>query len=97
MCQSGDFNSIEQIRSKIDDIDKKIISLLGERFEYVKGVVNFKQPTKDSIIAKERFDAVIENRKELAKAEGLNPEIIGKVYTDLLEYFIDEQLKLIKK
>jgi isochorismate pyruvate lyase len=38
----NDCESISEIRYAIDQIDKQIIALLGERFNYVKAASQFK-------------------------------------------------------
>ena len=87
--------SIEEIRDAIDLIDREIIALLGERYRYVKEVVRFKEPTEESIVAKDRFDSVIESRRKFAIMEELDPDIIEKIYRDLMNHFISEEKKLI--
>lgn len=96
MKSPANCENISEIRDAIDRIDKEIIRLLGERYSYVREVVRFKEPTEESIVAKDRFEAVISSRKKLAEESGLDPAIIEKIYTDLLNYFIAEELKLIR-
>lgn len=92
-----DCKTIEDIRNAIDTLDQEIINLMGQRFGYVKEIIRFKEPTEESIVARKRFDAVISSRRDLAEKEGLDPDIIEKIYRDLLNHFIAEELKLIKK
>ena len=87
--------SIEEIRKAIDTIDKEVINLLGKRYSYVKEVVRFKEPTEESIIARERFDSVIASRRRMAAEAGLDPDIIERIYRDMLNHFISEERKLI--
>ncbi|MFW6222457.1 MAG: chorismate mutase [Bacteroidota bacterium] len=89
-------NSLDELRDHIDAIDHEILQLLSDRFEYVKEVVKYKKPDKESIIAKERKDAVIKRRRELALEYGLDPDTIEKVYRTLIDYFIEEELRMIK-
>ncbi|MBN1599101.1 MAG: chorismate mutase [Bacteroidales bacterium] len=89
--------SIEEVRTAIDMLDKEIISLIRQRFDYVKEVVRFKKPDKESIIAQNRFDEVIESRRTLALEFGLNPDVIEKLYRYLLNHFIEEEMKIINK
>jgi isochorismate pyruvate lyase len=89
--------SIEEVRKAIDTIDENIISLLGKRYEYVKEIIRFKEPTEESILAKDRFDAVIETRREFALKEGLDPDLIERIYRELMNHFISEERKLIQK
>ena len=95
MCTPEDCNSIQDVRQQIDRIDGEIIKLIGERFGFVKAVVKYKKPTKDSIIAQERYDYVINKRRELAEQHGINPDVIEQMYRLLMNHFIEEELKLI--
>ena len=54
--------NITDVRNEIDNIDNAIISLLGERFKYVKEVVKYKEKTADGIEATDRKKAVLERR-----------------------------------
>lgn len=89
--------TIEEVRKAIDDIDIELIELLGRRYQYVKEIVKFKEPTEEGIIAKDRFESVIQSRRELARINGLDQDFIEKIYRELLEYFIAEQLRLVKE
>lgn len=87
--------NINDVRNEIDNIDKTIISLLSERFEYVKEVVKYKEKTADSIVANDRRIKALQDRRLWAEAEGLNPNVIENIYSTLIEYFIEEEKKLI--
>jgi isochorismate pyruvate lyase len=88
--------SIDEVREGIDIIDQKIIELIANRFDYVKQMVRFKKNEED-VIAQKRYDQVFEARREWAKKNNLDPEVIESVYKTLVHYFIDEQMKMIKK
>lgn len=85
-----------EIRTEIDDLDQKIIQLMGQRFEYVKAASKFKT-SEMAVKAPERFKAMMITRREWAIENGLSPDIIEKIYTDLVQYFIGEELKHWKK
>jgi isochorismate pyruvate lyase len=93
--ESMSFNTIDQVRSEIDRVDKEIIKLLGERFQYVKEVAKFKMPDKASIRAKERYENVIEERGRWAVENGLDSTTIKLVYRQLLDYSIEEQMRIL--
>lgn len=97
MKQAGDCQSKEEIRFAIDSIDQEVIKLFGRRYEYVKAIIPFKEPTEESILARDRYDAVISSRREMAEREGLDPEVIEKIYRILMDYFITQERKMIKK
>ena len=88
--------NINDIRTEIDNIDRKVIDLLGKRFGYVKEVVKFKF-NKDEVIAQKRYDEVIANRRDWAKANHLSPDLIEEIYRTMLNYFIEEEIKLLEQ
>jgi len=85
---------ITQVRNEIDNIDKVVIALLHDRFEYVKEVVKYKENTPESIEASDRRKAVLEARRKWAEQAGLDPDVIEDIYTRLIQYFIDEEKKI---
>jgi isochorismate pyruvate lyase len=91
-----DCENIEDIRQAIDELDEEIISLLGRRYQYVKEIVRFKERNEESIIARERREAVIRSRRQLAAENGLDPDVIEDLYRNLISHFIEEELKLIR-
>jgi isochorismate pyruvate lyase len=82
-----DCQSMAEIRTEIDALDRQIVALLGQRFEYVKAAAPFKTSLKD-VQAQERFEAILRERRTWAEAEGLEADVIEKMYRDLVTYFI---------
>lgn len=93
--QINQCNTITEVREKIDRIDQLIIGLMGERFQLVKEIVRFKS-NADEVIARQRYNEVLKVRREWAEKEGLNADIIEKIYIELMQYFIVEQMNLLK-
>jgi len=90
--EPDDCASMEDIRREIDCIDKAVISKLGKRFKYVVAASKFKT-SATSVRAPDRFKSMLEKRREWAQAEGLNPDAIEKLYADLVNHFIEEEMK----
>jgi len=87
--------SLEEVRHAIDTIDLHIVSLLGKRAMYVKEVVKYKKPDKESVIAAKRQEEVIIKRREWAVEHGLDPNVIEEMYRKLMDYFVSAELKLL--
>ncbi|WP_163325068.1 chorismate mutase [Draconibacterium mangrovi] len=90
-----DCHSLEELRNEIDKIDEHIILLFAERHKYVEAVVRFKND-KDAIIAQERKDAVIRQRRDWAESKGLNADVFEQIYTLLVESNINHEMNLLK-
>lgn len=91
----ADCKSLEEVRNEIDKIDEHIISLFSERHKYVEEIVRFKHD-KDAVIAQERKDQVILQRKNWAAQNGLNADTFEKIYTLLVDSNIQHELEILK-
>jgi isochorismate pyruvate lyase len=80
------------IRAEIDRLDRQIIALLGQRFAYVKAASKFKT-SQASVKAPERFERMLKQHRVWADEEGLDADVIEKMYRDLVNYFINEEMK----
>ncbi|WP_058542715.1 isochorismate lyase [Pseudomonas fluorescens] len=90
--QPSQCTNMEDIRREIDALDQAVITLLGKRFQYVLAASKFKT-SATSVQAPERFKAMLATRRAWAEAEGLSPDAIEKMYSDLVHHFIAEEMK----
>lgn len=90
-------SDITELRNEIDSIDRKIVSLLSTRFGYVREVVKYKENTDIGIEASERRAEVITSRRQWAEENGLNPDVIENIYNALIDYFIEEEKRLLQQ
>ena len=96
MKTSEQCSSIQDIRLEIDQIDREIISLIGRRYEYVKAAAKFKT-SEENVKASGRVASMLQKRRVWAEEVGLNPDVIEGLYTDLVNYFIEEEMNKWKK
>jgi isochorismate pyruvate lyase len=87
--------SIEEIRECLDELDLQIIELLGRRLNYVKEIVKYKIDEED-IIANARQEEVIRLRREWAKINNLDPDLIESIYKTLIRFNIQKELNIFK-
>lgn len=80
------------IRQEIDLLDQTIIGLIGKRYQYVQAAAKFKTSAA-AVRAPERFRAMLQQRRDWAEAVGLDPNVIEKLYHDLVSHFIEEEMK----
>lgn len=83
---------MEDIRRDIDTLDQAIVQLLGRRFQYVVAASKFKTSAA-SVRASDRFDAMLMTRRNWAMEAGLSPDAIEKMFRDLVNHFIAEEMK----
>ena len=84
--------NIHEVREEIDIIDREVIEALSKRFQYVIAAARFKT-SEASVRASERFHEMLQQRREWAQESGLNPDVVENIYRDLVNYYIEEELK----
>ena len=88
-------HSIEELRQNIDEIDHAIISLIGKRLSFIQEIIKYKNSIEE-VYAKDRYLAVIGERRKFAAGYHLNPDVIESIIRILMDYSIKEQLELLK-
>ncbi len=88
--------NISEIREALDNIDHEIIELLSHRHSYVKEIVKFKSGI-EGIVASERKEQVLKQRKAWADESGLDPALIESVFKLLIEKNIQIQFEIYNK
>ncbi|QNN47497.1 chorismate mutase [Thermomonas brevis] len=84
-------NSLDDVRSNIDRIDRQIVALLAERGGYVKQAAKFKKST-DDVRAPQRVEQVISKVVALAGELSANTDITEQVYRAMISGFINAEL-----
>jgi isochorismate pyruvate lyase len=84
--------SIQDVRAEIDRLDRQIVSTLGERYRYVQAAARFKTSEAD-VKAPERQASMLLERRGWAQEAGLDPDVIEKLYRDLIGYFASQELQ----
>jgi len=87
---------MEDIRTEIDRSDRQIIALLGERAGYVHAAAAFKT-SEDGVRAPERFRTMLQTRRDWAEQEGLDADMVEDLYRNLVEHFIQKEMKVFQK
>jgi isochorismate pyruvate lyase len=84
--------SIDEVRSNIDSIDRKIVGLLAERGGFVKQAARFKKTTGD-VKAPQRVEQVIAKVRMLTAEFDGNPEVTEAVYRAMISAFSSAELR----
>ena len=88
--------SLEEVRSNIDRIDNEIIKLIAERSDYVKQASGFKK-SEDGVKAPNRVETVINKVRSKAEEYGANPDMVEKLYREMISSFINMEMDEFKR
>jgi isochorismate pyruvate lyase len=95
MKQPKDCTSIFDIRDAVNEYDRQIIELLGKRTKYVHEAMRFKN-SEEEIRRPGHIPALIEERRRLARENGVDPEFVAKIYQILVDHSFDMQAAALK-
>ena len=83
---------LDDIRAEIDQIDQAMIRLIGTRRQYVLAATRFKTDAT-AVSAPERVKTMLEKRRQWATENGVQPDLIEKLYSDLVHHFMKEEMQ----
>ena len=80
---------------KIDQLDKKIFTLIKKRTVIVNYMLNLKQ-FKKQIVDKKRINQILKKIKKKSLINNLDPKITTKIWKSMILAYIDYQRKNFK-
>ena len=86
------FESLEELRRKIDEIDLKVLDLIQERKDLVTEVVKLKK--RDQIVDQKRIEFILDKLKKEALSRGLAVEFIEEIWILMIKNFIKYEEKI---
>lgn len=75
----------EEVRAEIDRLDRELVRLLGERFGFVRRMAEIKSDPSEAYL-QDRVDAVLANVLAEARKEGLDADLVEKLWRLLINW-----------
>lgn len=85
-------SSLEDVRQRIDEIDRAMVELIARRGGFVAQAARFKKDSAD-VRAPARVEQVIAKVRALASEGEASAEVVEQVYRAMIAAFIDEELR----
>ncbi|HVD98599.1 MAG TPA: bifunctional 3-deoxy-7-phosphoheptulonate synthase/chorismate mutase type II [Cytophagaceae bacterium] len=89
-------DQLEELRRKIDNIDREILETLAARMSIVEKIGEYKKENNVTTYQVKRWDDIMKNRSELAKKMNLNTEFVVEIYKIIHEESIRRQTEIMK-
>jgi isochorismate pyruvate lyase len=80
-------NSLDDVRTNIDALDRQIVALLAERTTYVEAAARFKAQ-KALVVDPPRIEDVIAKVRHRATEHGMNPDLAETIYRAMIDAYI---------
>jgi len=79
-------NDLEIFRSEIDEVDRKLIDLLSDRFKLVKKVWKYKKKNNIAPLQSNRWQEVLKTRKIYWKQNWIDEKFIEDMWDHIHKY-----------
>ena len=87
---------LEIIRSKLDKLDNKLLSLIKFRTNLVKEVLKLKEFKKE-IVDKKRINFILKKIRLKSKKLKIDPKITNRIWKNMILSYIDYEKRNFKK
>tara|TARA_A100001011_G_scaffold321341_1_gene342296 strand:- start:2059 stop:2346 length:288 start_codon:yes stop_codon:yes gene_type:complete len=87
---------LDILRTKLDKLDNKLLSLIKYRSNLVKDVLKLKEFKKE-IIDKKRIKSILSKINKKSKQLNLDPKITKRIWKNMIWSFIDYERRNFKK
>ena len=87
---------LEKIRSKLDKLDNKLLSLIKHRTNLVKEVLKLKEFKKE-IVDKKRINFILKKIYSKSKKLKIDPKITNRIWRNMILSYIDYEKRNFRK
>ena len=88
--------TMADLRVQIDALDTQLVSLLAVRRGYIDRAIDLKPGEGIPARATDRVNEVLDNVAGTAERLGLDPELARTIWTELIEWSIRREAKVLK-
>jgi chorismate mutase len=95
--ETGIMDQVQFIRTKIDEVDRRLLDLLAERIALIENLGELKCENNVSVLQLDRWRNIIENAMQIARQHGMNEEFIRNVFIQVHDEAIRLQSKMLQE
>jgi len=83
--------SLEEVRTEIDNLDDKIVELIGARNSLIKQAAKFKNTTEE-VKAPKRINEIIARVRHQALTMGMSANLLEEIYTIMIDEMVETEI-----
>ncbi len=93
MIEPQDCESLDEVRSQIDQLDRSLIDAISRRQKYVHAAARFKH-SEDQVHAYDRRRSMLASRRLWAESDGVDPDLIEALFRTMVDHFVRAEMAL---
>lgn len=82
---------LEDARDRIDEIDRRFVELLAERYAVVDDLCELKAENGDSVKDSDREAELLDHVANIAEKHDLSPDLVRRLYDEILSHSVERQ------
>ncbi len=91
MSTTSTTTPLQEARDRIDDIDRRFVELLAERYAVVDDICELKDEEGDSIKDHDREAELLDHVAAVAEEKGLSPDLVRRLFGEILSHSVERQ------
>ena len=88
---------LNNLRTEIDAIDKKLVDIVGQRTEIVREIGRYKKENAVTILQIERWFEILKSRKDWGNDTNLDPQMVGELFELIHKHSVLTQTHILNK
>ena len=90
-------NDLGHLRKEIDELDNQLMDLLAKRMEVCREIGRFKKEHNMTVLQSNRYNEILNKRGVQGSLSGMDPEFIGKIFENIHDESIRQQMEILNK
>ena len=91
MSTTSTTTPLQEARDRIDDIDRRFVELLAERYAVVDDICKLKEEEGNTIKDHDREAELLDHVAAVAEKEGLSPDLVRRLFGEILSHSVERQ------
>jgi len=84
---------LQEARDRIDEIDRRFVELLAERYAVVDDICALKEQEDDTVRDPDREAELLDHVSAIAEENGLSPALVRRLFKEILSHSVERQRK----
>lgn len=84
-------NSLEEVRTEIDTLDDKLVTLISERSHLIRQAAGFKASVEE-VKAQDRIDFIMQKVRHKAIQMNVSPNMISELFVIMIDEMVETEI-----
>ncbi len=89
--------ALDELRDQIDELDNRLIHILGERMEVAEKIGRYKKENGMAVLQTWRWETMLRARMDLGNQKGLNEAFVTKLFRSIHQESIHRQRRVMNQ